>query len=247
MFSFFHRKSTAVPQTDNPYWMSFSDMMSGMLIIFILVCIALLLKLSQMKEDVSKSIEELNKANMVRVEILNEIQKELERQGITVLIAENHTVIRIPTDTLNFDSNSDAIKDKETAKIIGYYLKKAIIKDRRWEYLETVFVEGHTDSKATSDYHGGNWGLSAQRAISLWKVWNENPDPDSGLKELNELTNTSGERLFSVSGYADTRRVKTPEITESDYRENRRIDIRFTTKQPSIEEWKEKEKLFPGE
>lgn len=247
MISFFHRKSTAAPQADNPYWMSFSDMMSGMLIIFILVCITLLLKLSQMKDDVSKSIDELNEAGRVREVILNEIKTELDSRGIKVLIADNHTVLRIPADTLNFDSNSDAIKDKETAKIIGNVLKKAITTGNRWEYLETVFVEGHTDSRATSDYHGGNWGLSAQRAISLWKVWTEDPGHGSGLNELKDLRNTSGEHLFSVSGYADTRLAKTPEITEADYSENRRIDIRFTTKQPTIEDWKEKEKLFPGE
>lgn len=245
MISFFHRKSTPAPQADNPYWMSFSDMMSGMLIIFILVCIALLYKLSQMKEDVTKSIDELRKATEVRECILNEMRAELESRGIKVLIADNRTVIRIPSDTLTFDSNSDAIKDRETAKIIGYVLKNAIIREKRWEYLETVFVEGHTDSRATSDYHGGNWGLSAQRAISLWKLWTDDPE----LKELNELRNTteSRERLFSVSGYADTRRVKEEEKTESDYTENRRIDIRFTTKQPAIEEWERtKEKAFPG-
>lgn len=247
MISVFHRKSTAAPQADNPYWMSFSDMMSGMLIIFILVCIALLLQLSEMKKNVTRDIDELNEAVRVRKVILDEIEEELKRYRIKVSIADNHTVLRIPADTLNFDSNSDAIKDKETAKIIGEVLKTAITKDDRWEHLETVFVEGHTDSKATSDYHGGNWGLSAQRAISLWKVWTEDSDPRSDLKELKELRNTSGEHLFSVSGYADTRRAKTLEITEADYSENRRIDIRFTTKQPSIEDYENVRKRLPGE
>ena len=39
MASFFHHKRSKAPDVDNPYWMSFSDMMSGMLIIFILMCL----------------------------------------------------------------------------------------------------------------------------------------------------------------------------------------------------------------
>lgn len=59
----FSRRPPSPPQqAENPYWMSFSDMMSGMLIIFILVCIALLLRLSQMEEQVADNIEELKNA-----------------------------------------------------------------------------------------------------------------------------------------------------------------------------------------
>ncbi len=66
----FQHKTKSAPQVDNPYWMSFSDMMSGMLIIFILVCIALLYKLSQIEDDVNEGIDEFNKSIEVRTKIL---------------------------------------------------------------------------------------------------------------------------------------------------------------------------------
>ena len=222
MVSFFHRKPSMTLQVDNPYWMSFSDMMSGMLIIFILVSMALLYRISNMK------VEAIN----VRNDMLKEIQYELSKNGVMVRIEDNGTVIRIPTDTLSFDSNSDVIKNKETAVEIGRVIKEALKKKNRLEHLETVFVEGHTDSIPTSDYYGGNWGLSAQRAISLWTVWIEDPE----LKELNELKNSDNYHLFSVSGYADTRRAKQKEESDEDRSKNRRIDIRFTIRQPSLED-----------
>ena len=240
MAAFFHRKHSTTPQVDNPYWMSFSDMMSGMLIIFILVSIALLFKLSKMKEDIITATNELRESSQIRNDILDEIEHELKSEGVEVIITDNHTVIRISADTLSFDTNSDKINDNDTAIKIGYALKHALNKDNRTKHLETVFVEGHTDSRPTSDYHGGNWGLSTQRAISLWKLWTEPDSERNELNELGKLTNWEGKPLFSVSGYADTRPARPREKFEMDeiyWKANRRIDIRFTTKQPTLKDW----------
>ena len=120
-----------------------------------------------------------------------------------------------------------------TAELIGRALYTAITREDRWGYLETVFVEGHSNSRKAPNYRMGNWELSALRAISLWQFW-------IGQTEygplLAQLRNREGKHLFSVSGYAATRRVAEIEDTEEAMRSNRRIDIRFTTRQPSIME-----------
>lgn len=232
---FAKRIPRAQKQADNPYWMSFSDMMSGMLIIFILVCTALLLKLSQMEEQVAANIEELKNASKVRSEILQDIFAELKAQGIDVLISDNDTILRIPENSFHFKTGSFEITEdlRGTAELIGRALYTAITREGRWGYLETVFVEGHSDSRKAPNYRMGNWELSALRAISLWQFW-------IGQTEygplLAQLRNREGKHLFSVSGYAATRRVAEIEDTEDAMRSNRRIDIRFTTRQPSIME-----------
>ncbi|WP_279136017.1 OmpA family protein [Desulfovibrio piger] len=233
---FFAKRTPRIPQqADNPYWMSFSDMMSGMLIIFILVCTALLLKLSQMEEQVAANIDELKNASKVRSEILQDIFAELKAQGIEVLISDNDTILRIPENSFHFRTGSFEITEdlRGTAELIGRALYTAITREDRWGYLETVFVEGHSDSRKAPNYRMGNWELSALRAISLWQFW-------IGQTEygplLAQLRNREGKHLFSVSGYAATRRVAEIEGTEEAMRSNRRIDIRFTTRQPSIME-----------
>ena len=213
--------------------MSFSDMMSGMLIIFILVCTALLLKLSQMEEQVAANIDELKNASKVRSEILQDIFAELKAQGIEVLISDNDTILRIPENSFHFRTGSFEITEdlRGTAELIGRALYTAITREDRWGYLETVIVEGQSDSRKAPNYRMGNWELSALRAISLWQFW-------IGQTEygplLAQLRNREGKHLFSVSGYAATRRVAEIEDTEEAMRSNRRIDIRFTTRQPSI-------------
>ncbi len=238
MAAFFTRKDTPVPQSENPYWMSFSDMMSGMLIIFILICIALLYTLSQIEDKVTQNIDELRESTRVRSVILSEIRDRLTDLGIKVEITDNDSVLRIPESSFHFETGSYEITKElqPTAEKIGRVLYTTISRDERWQYLDTVFVEGHTDSRDAPEYRKGNWELSAMRAISLWEFWISQPDYGEALKNLRSREGAGGRTkyLFSVSGYAATRRVDEEEASEEGLRRNRRIDIRFTTRQPTI-------------
>jgi len=230
---------------ENPYWISFSDLMSALLVIFILAAVALIIELTQRTQDIDAGIEELKKAEQARQDILNEVREELAKQNIKVEIADNETVIRIPEETLSFKSGDDQIPEDmvESVKSIGAVLHSAVMKNDRFTYLDTVFVEGHTDSvpiKFGKYWTKGNWGLSADRAITVWKLWSEELVLEPSL---NELLNHSEENLFSVSGYAATRRVELDESTLELRAKNRRIDIRFTVKRPSIEDL---EKIKPN-
>jgi flagellar motor protein MotB len=223
---------------ENPYWISFSDLMSALLVIFILAALALIIELTQKSENIDANINELKKAEQARRDVVNEIKNELAKQNIKVEIVENETVIRIPEQTLSFDPGEDLIPNYmlDSVKSIGVILHAAIKKEERFRQLDTVFIEGHTDSQKITKgkyWTKGNWGLSADRAITVWKLWSEE------LKltpELNSLQNHSGIKLFSVSGYAATRRLENPDDTPEKRSRNRRIDIRFTVKKVSIED-----------
>ena len=127
---------------------------------------------------------------------------------------------------------------------IGKILHAAIMNEERFSQLDTVFIEGHTDSqKITKGKYKskGNWGLSADRAITVWKLWSEELEltPD-----LNALLNHSNQNLFSVSGYAATRRLISLDNTPEKRSKNRRIDIRFTIKKVSVEDIEEIQKTY---
>lgn len=238
---------------ENPYWMSFSDVMSGLLVIFILASVILILQLMELQEqaeqererlqeqvgEVEEEISMLRKAEEVRRNILTEAAEILQKRGIQVEVSENSTVLRIPNQLLGFDTGEDKIgpQYQETAFEIGQVLHELISKDDRVGYLDTVFVEGHTDSRP---FYGrlcgskGNWCLSTSRAISLWQFW-EQALPEQS--RLGELENGENKTLFSVSGYAETRPVIENQKTESDFSKNRRIDIRFTIRRPSSQDY----------
>lgn len=221
---------------ENPYWLSFSDIMSGLLIIFVLASLVLVLELSQRKAMVDEKILERTKAEKVRQEVLEEIKEELLRKGIMVEVSDNDTVLRIPDDQLAFETNEYRVPPDEkyqNAVIeIGNVLYRAITKEGRLELFDTIFVEGHTDMRR-SPRNLGNWGLSTFRAISVWNYWNEHMSEDM---RLDQLKNHQGAPLFSMSGYGETRPVSLTQETEDDYRRNRRIDLRFTVIHPKLDD-----------
>lgn len=231
---------------ENPYWISFSDIMSGLLVIFIMASLALILELIQVQEklkqtqvEVTEAIKEIAKAEQVRRDILYEIKEDLLQKNILVEVSDNDSVLRIPDEQLSFRTNEYTIPPERASQMIaaeiGDALYNSITKEDRFKYLDTVFVEGHTDSRP-SPRHLGNWGLSTFRAISIWNFWNEQLEQKQALSGLK---NHDGKPLFSVSGYAETRPVNLTERSEEELQQNRRIDIRFTVKRPTIHQYEQ--------
>ena len=232
---------------ENPYWVSFADIMSGLLVIFVLASLALMLELTQTKAQVNDAIQEIAKAEKVRRDILREVETELRNQNIPVEISDNETVLRIPETLLAFESNEYRIphskKIKDTVLEIGRVLHASISKEDRRMQLDTIFIEGHTD-KQRCPRQMGNWGLSTFRAISVWDYWDKYlPEGEN----LENLLNHDNKPLFSVSGYGETRPAQVLQETEDQLKKNRRIDIRFTVRRPSLEEFENVRELMDKE
>jgi flagellar motor protein MotB len=248
---------------ENPFLLTFSDFMASLLAIFILVLIVTLIELEKKKEDLIRQEDEISlaKTDLLKslediqyvqdsianslqgvshreralVGMLEVIQKELKERGIEVLLAENGTILRIPEQQLQFSLGKYDIPPAHavSANAIGKELLEALSKPENRMLLDTVFVEGHTDSVPNSR-EMGNWGLSTYRAISLWNFWTEKPGELSALKALRTLPSDpkiAVKPLISVSGYADTRSTHgllDGQMLKNDRSEDRRIDIRFT-------------------
>jgi flagellar motor protein MotB len=288
----FRRKSDAVPangEEENPFLLSFSDLMASLLAIFILALIVMMVQLHlqkrKLEDDRSKIVvireqyekvikekealeSERKRIRAVLVELLeslNEIdstqsrvasalegvglrekslegmlqgiQMDLREEGIEVLVAENGTVLRIPEKALTFELGKFSIQDqfKVTADLIGASLLKSLKNDVNRGLLDTVFIEGHTDT-VRNRQEMGNWGLSTYRAISLWLHWTDSPGKFSELKQLKTAVGEGGAKerpLISTSGYADTRPADMANAgvarpVEIGSPADRRIDIRFT-------------------
>jgi flagellar motor protein MotB len=248
---------------ENPFLLTFSDFMASLLAIFILVLIVTLIELDRKKDDLRKREDEISVAKDELLKSLEDIQnvqdsiagslqgvslreralsvmlegiqKDLAERGIEIFLAENVTVLRIPEQQLQFALGKYEIPPAHTgqASAIGQALLQALSKAENRTLLDTVFVEGHTDSVPNSR-EMGNWGLSTYRAISLWNFWTDKPGELAALKNLHTLPadpKTPAKPLISVSGYADTRSTHgllAGQELKNDRSEDRRIDIRFT-------------------
>lgn len=234
-----HRHTTDYNNNEqnNPYWLSISDVMSGLLLIFILACVALLVTFRNAEHEALQRIQDIKEKAKVETTIKNDvrlnikrIQDDLRKQNIFVEIDDKNT-IHIPPETINFATGSSKIPEgkEKDALIIG---KRIFDYVQKVNYLDTIFIEGHTDSRRFNGEYG-NWNLSAERAISIWINWYENLCK-TNLYQCNEMKNIDNDPLFSVSGYADQRPQKnTIKLSDEErWQKNRRIDIRFVHRIP---------------
>ncbi len=208
---------------ENPFVLSFSDLMAGLLAIFILALIVTMLELQKRKEELLREQEKI-KITLVELigslqeiqtlqtsiasaldgvsqrersltAMLEGIQKDLKERGVEVIVAENGSVLRIPEQGLSFalGKYDIPISFEPNATAIGQALAHALEQDTNRRMLDTVFIEGHTDAVQNSR-EMGNWGLSTYRAISLWNFWTLKPGELAKMKELHNLPTNPEQR-----------------------------------------------------
>ena len=226
------RRRSAHSDEANPYWISFADIMAGILIVFILAVVVLILQLQQRQAALTD----------LRATILLGIQAELRTKGIIVNVDESNTVLTIPEETLSFKQNEYRIPEPmlENVAEIGRVIYSQIGIAERYKEIDTIFIEGHTDSVPARRFPLGNWGLSSSRAIAVWTYWVgvEDEQIAGAVPELADMTNRRCDpqgrcqKMFSVSGYADTRRLEPEDDTPEKQKTNRRIDVRFSMRAP---------------
>lgn len=238
------------------YLVSVSDMMSGLLFLFIITLMVFVIKFhfeKNKKEAETKVLiniqQQLTDAKSVRRELLEDLKKSLEKRGVIVRINVEKGLLHVPEDILfesgkaEFQTGGEnslrILADNLSEKLPCYSGTREDIRPAncsgdifRPGRLEAVLVEGHTDNvpinKVKNLRYEDNWELSAKRSIVTYRyILAVHP-------ELGNLLNTDRDPLFGVSGYAETRPViKHVEIKDEPL--NRRIDLRFILSQPKLE------------
>ena len=168
-------QGSSLSSEDQGYWISISDLMTGLLIIFILTLTYYMLTYSQ-------KTARLTDNDRVRAEILLTLERYLREKGILdVQVDLTHGVLRLPEGVL-FDSGEAKVKPdgQRVIQVLGPVLKDVLGRENYRGRVETIFVEGHTDSRPirTKEF-ASNWELSTQRAINAWgALKNETPGLD---------------------------------------------------------------------
>ncbi|MGO5491893.1 MULTISPECIES: OmpA/MotB family protein [unclassified Acidaminococcus] len=218
------KKEEKAQQSGDAFTTSVSDLMAGLLSIFILALCYFMLNFQTVTNKYTGNTE-------LRNQLLKDVGKDLQAQGLQVRIDTKQGVLRIPESVL-FESGEANIKEQGQAAVskLSQSLLKTMSRPEYREALETVFIEGHTDNVPIhNEFFQSNWELSTQRAINTWNLMRND------VPEFNWLVNPRGEPIFSCSGYAETRPVRENGLdpnSEAGRAANRRIDIRFVMMPP---------------
>ena len=204
--------------------LSISDLMAGLMSIFILTICYFILNFSQVTAQLTQN-------DITRAELLDTIHEELEKSGIQVTVDEEHGILRIPEGDM-FDVGKADIKSSGQEIIIklSQVLDKTLTSEKFAGTVETVFIEGHTDNVPINNgIFASNWDLSTKRAINTWLLMG------NSVPNLKNLKNKREQTIFSCSGYAETRPIA--DNKDADGRQkNRRIDVRFSMSPPTDED-----------
>lgn len=219
------------------YLASASDLMIGLLFIFIILVVVLALEQRRQEAE----LDAVKGAADPRASVTEIIGEALKNAKLDVRVDPASGVISLPSDTLFALGSSSlgvsatqAIRDARSrlAEVLPCYVAserthlagKTCIRNRGWHEIDTIFLEGHTDSVANLS-PGGNLGLSFDRARAIQQVLLGDGSP------LAPFRNSAQQPIFSFSAYGSDRLL--PGIAGTSA-QNRRVDMRIVLKYQSI-------------
>jgi outer membrane protein OmpA-like peptidoglycan-associated protein len=194
MFSRIVLKRGAKQEGESPFWISFSDLMSALMTLFLVVMAVTLIAVTKniTAEEAAKIQREKDvRAVMAMIRKQSEIFKEVKVDESTFRIDLG--------DVVRFESGDYGIK-AEAARFLRNYIPvlltaQATLEGKEW--MRRVVVEGFTDQDGTYLY---NLGLSLNRSRSVVCVLFAKPNADESA--LNDSQKRQIRDLFLVGGYS---------------------------------------------
>ncbi len=179
---------------EKPFWISFADLMSALMILFLVVMCASLLSVTRSQSQV----EQQKKQRDVDISIINNCIDELSKK-------EFNNIHRIE-NRINFGKVVSFESGKSNISIDGKkYLRSFIPKvlntcrnnlNQGQKWIKQIVVEGYTDIDGSYLY---NLNLSLKRSQSVICALFDNSDIDNQLSDKDKMEVRD---LFSIGGYS---------------------------------------------
>jgi len=254
-----------INQTDTHeenYLASVSDLMSGLIFIFIITLMVFSLKLKDSQEDqvekinirdkeiemCKKALELLTNARGLRTTLLENMEQSMRKHGFNVKIDTDHGVISLPEQVL-FPSGSNQLQEagKKMLSILAEVLY-ANLKTHTFnasgtsafsniilpDDIQPSYVEAVFIEGHTDNVPTGKSSPFRDNwDLSTARSFTTYKSLMEAQPSLNQLLNESRHPIFSVSGYAEFRPVASND-SEEGRTLNRRIDIRIIMSPPKV-------------
>jgi outer membrane protein OmpA-like peptidoglycan-associated protein len=215
-------------EDDSQFWPSFTDLLTTILICFILFFIfSMFIYTSQIKavqkglNDYKQTIEQIMG---VRTSIVEALKKEFNDSKLKVNIDEETGAIVFSGNIL-FEYGKDTLRPEfkqNLNQVIPKYIN-VLLSEEFQPHIAEIIIEGHTDKEGG---YLSNLELSQDRALSVAEYILS--DKFTGIKDKKEL-----EKKISVNGRSYSA-WKPDEEGEYDADKSRRVEFKFRLKDNEI-------------
>lgn len=224
------RRNKETEMEEVSYWLSYSDMMAGLLLVFVLIISFTMLQARLEYEEktaqIDKQQEIIDQMMGVKGDIINALVIEFDDSKLAVKIDESTGAIMFDSDLL-FDPNQAVLK-QSSKDFLDSFLPKyftILLGDQFKDNVAEIIIEGHT---AEFGSYMACLQLSQSRAFS---VANYAVRDDSILKDYIDLNDLRSVLTVNGRAYFDPVYDKDGNY---DMVLSRRVEIKFRLKNEDI-------------
>ncbi|MBF0620647.1 MAG: OmpA family protein [Magnetococcales bacterium] len=214
MARFLARRQRAEETADSPFWISFADLMTALVMLFLVVMSISMVAIA------SRSMVEKKARSTEISTVLDTLNQQVEAEGLQGLDINraNHTISF--GMKANFAHNSFFLSEEAKEKLQAFVplLLEVHNKAEGKRWLKRIHIEGYTDETGTYLY---NVNMSLNRAMAVVCTLLSADLPPEKHKQLRELLIIDGASTTSVKDNPD---------------DSRRVEIRLEFRQLGEEE-----------
>lgn len=219
-----HLFNPRAAEQEESHWLSVSDLMAGLMMVFLFIAIALMLDAFKERDKV-KQVAVAYQENQVAIydALMSEFQKDLERWD--AVIEKDSLTFTFESPDVLFATGKIALNKRYEALLKDFFPRYMAVLDQYSDSIDEVRIEGHTSSvwnRFVSDTEAYflNMELSQGRTRSVLDFVYQLPE----VREYQDWI----KRHFAAVGFSSSRPVLTDNKAE-DKQRSRRVTFRVIT------------------
>lgn len=221
-------------KTDGKYWVSISDMMSGLMMVFLFISIAYMINVVKERDTIKEIAITYNRLqNDLYDDLYNEFKDDLIKWN--ALIDRNSLSVRFESPDVLFEKGSYQLKNEFKVILDDFFPRYvAILSNNKYkDDIEEIRIEGHTSSEWRIDVpedlaYFYNMQLSQDRTRSVLEYVISLPAVSRAkdwLKQYLTANGLSSSKLIIVDGKENKERSRRVEFRVKTNSEKRIVKI----------------------
>ena len=184
-------------KSSDGHWIPLADLMTGLMMMFMLIAVLYMLKVNSAVSDYSTSKNELGK------ELCEEFASDLDKWDAEC--DDANLVVRFKSPDVLFDTGQSVIKPQFQSILSDFFPRYIdLLNQEKYKYsIEEIRIEGHTSSKwregvSENEAYFSNMQLSQARTLSVLKhvLSEKNTPPQAWSKDLLTANGLSSSKLI---------------------------------------------------